>query len=110
MPKETHKRATWTTEQLNLSLQALQRGASQREVSARYGIPRRTLRNHLKSGIPDKGLGRRSILSVDQEKDLVQRLIRLSKVGMPLTSVILKHQVYRYVKNTYNTILILTKN
>lgn len=72
---------------------ASQSKLSQRAISEKYGIPRRTLHNHIKSGISLKRLGRKSTLTIDQEKDLKQRILRMAEIGLPITLKILKYQV-----------------
>lgn len=58
---------------------------TQRQAATRYRIPRRTLRNHLKSGKTTKKMGRDPILSKSQEKELVERIIKFAKICVPLT-------------------------
>lgn len=94
-----HIRAQWSEDALRDALRAIQRGLSQREASGRYGIPRRTLRNHIKSEKISRKLGRGSILTAPQENDLVKRILRLADIGYPVTPKIMRHQVYKYVKN-----------
>ena len=69
-----------------------------------FNIPRRTLRNHLKSDSDQKRFGRKSVLSLEQEGDLVKRIIRFSDVGMPVTSSLLRRNVYQFCeKNNLST-------
>ena len=77
------KRAeNWNTEFMEAVLKAVERSKfSQRAICERYGIPHRTLRNHIKSGIPLKRLGK-SILTIEQEKDLSQRILRIADIGL----------------------------
>lgn len=74
------KRALWPSRNLSLALEGIRAGHSQREMSQRYGIPRRTLRNHIKSGKTDKKLGRSSLLTLAQEAELVNRLVRFAEI------------------------------
>jgi transposase len=83
------KRALWTEGNLAQAMAAVQRGMSQRDASITFNIPRRTIRNHLKSGNTKRCLGRKSILTVEQEQDLVRRIIRFSEVGIPITLAML---------------------
>jgi len=90
------KRAPWTEQTLTQALAAVKDGMSQRDAADNFKIPRRTLRNHIKSGITKKTLGRKSVLTVEQEQDLVHRIIRYSEVGMPITVPMLGRYVYKF--------------
>lgn len=92
-------RAQWDAESLNKACKAIQRGLSQQKAATQFGIPRRTLRNHLQSGKTDRKLGRMSILTSQQEQDLVTRIKRLAEVGYPITPQIMRHQVFKFVEN-----------
>ena len=76
-------------------MKAVQDGMSQRQAQNTFNILRRTLHNHLKSGSDKKRFGRKSVLSLEQEGDLVKRNIRYSDVGMPDTSSLLRRYVYQ---------------
>lgn len=89
------RRAPWTQENLRSAMAAVQRGQlTQRGAAERYNIPRRTLRNHLKSGNTMRCLGRRSIMTEAQECDLVNRIIRFANIGMPLTPKLIRRQAF----------------
>ncbi|KAG5891238.1 hypothetical protein JTB14_004353 [Gonioctena quinquepunctata] len=49
--------AECSEEQLQAALAAIRNNESQRSVAQRFGIPRRTLRNHLRSGKNNKMFG-----------------------------------------------------
>ncbi|XP_046975202.1 uncharacterized protein LOC124541391 [Vanessa cardui] len=74
-------------------------------AASRYNIPRRTLRNHLKSGSIKRKLGRSAIFTAEQEESLVKRIIRLADVGMPMTAKMLRIQAFTFckIKNIPNT-------
>lgn len=61
-------RAQWDSEALSNALKAVQRGLSQRKAAERYGIPRRTIRNHLKSGKVEKNWGGNQFLLPNKKK------------------------------------------
>jgi len=51
-----------------------------------YKIPKRTLRAYLAENKESKfKLGRKTVLSAQQEKELYKRLIRLAQAGCPIT-------------------------
>lgn len=81
---------------LKQALDAVEDGMSQRHAAEKFKIPRRSLRNHIKSGITKKTLGRKSVLTMDQEQDLVRRIIRYAEVGMPITLPMLGRYVYQF--------------
>lgn len=91
-------RGKWSQENLTNAIDAIKDGMSQRLAETTYKIPRRTLRNHLKSGCRKKSLGRKSVLTVDQENSLVKRIIRFSDVGMPVTKTMLASYTYEFCK------------
>lgn len=89
-------RANWNEEMMSEALDLLKKGVSQREVERKCGIPRTTLRNHLKSGSAKRRLGRRSILTEEEERELVGRIVRLAEIGVPLVPKSLRRIVFRY--------------
>lgn len=96
-PTTKKKRGLWSEESLVAAMAAVNSGkCTQRQAAAQYQIPRRTLRNHLKSGKSKKKMGRDPILSESQEKDLVERIIKFSKIGMPLTPLVIRSQAYKF--------------
>lgn len=89
--------SSWTHEDLTKAMDSvLKDKVSVRYAAITYGIPRRTLRNHLLSGSHQKIKGRKPTLSIDQELELCNRILRLSDVGMPLTPNVLKRTVFSF--------------
>jgi hypothetical protein len=74
----------------------LQGNQSQRLVSKRYGIPRGTLQNKMKKMHMNKP-GCPTILSEEEEKCIVDHLIKLSEWGFPFTKTDLKITVKMYL-------------
>ncbi|XP_068086236.1 uncharacterized protein [Anabrus simplex] len=91
-------RANWDESMMEEALRLLKKGKSQRYVESHCGIPRRTPRNHLKSGTSKRKLGTHSILTEEQEEDLEQRIIRFCEIGFPVTPVIMRRCVYKFVE------------
>ena len=65
------------------------------------------MRNHVKSKVKSKRLGRSPILTNDQEKEVCSRILRYSEIGMPVTASILKTYVFEYceknnIPNSFN--------
>lgn len=93
------RRGEWTEQQLKSAIESVKKcRMSQRKAADNFGIPRRTLRNHLKSGSDKKTTGRVTTLTNAQEKDLARRIIRLAQVGVPLTRKIVRKQAYLFCK------------
>lgn len=91
------RRAPWLEANLQRALAAINDGImSRRRAVTKYCISRRMLRNHLVTGSQERRLGRKSILTSEQETELVERVIRYSNIGMPLTPRMLRRQVYRF--------------
>ena len=102
------KRAHWTEEDLQSALKAIASGSSQHNASKRFNIPRRTLRNHLKTGSNKKKLGRNPVLNDLQEKELASRILRFGVIGLPITIPIVKSFVYDFcdkngIKHPFNS-------
>lgn len=93
-------RGQWSQQNMTRAVEAVhQSGMSVNRASQTFNIPRRTLRRYLETNKENKSaLGRKPILSLDQESELAQRIIRLSQVGYPLTPRILRSCVYNYTK------------
>ncbi len=92
----------WSEELLKAALDRVDPNSrnplSVREAAKRYGIPRRTLRNHIKSGSQTKRFGRKGLLGPDVENELVARIKRFAAVGLPLTGKIIRSYVHEYVE------------
>ena len=79
------RRATWGKEDLAAALNAIESGTSQRDAAKAFNISRRTLRNYVQSGKTFKNLGKSSVLTAVQEKELCSRIVRFSDIGLPIT-------------------------
>ncbi|KAJ8945036.1 hypothetical protein NQ318_019031 [Aromia moschata] len=73
---------------------------SQLYVEKHCGIPRTTLRNHIKSGNEKRILGRKPLLSEEQERELESRIIKMSRVGLPLTPRTVRRSVFRFCQES----------
>lgn len=96
MSTKVNKRAEWTTEMIGKAMDMVKEGYSQRQAAVLNGIPRRTLRNHIKSNSSVRKIGRDAILSPEQETDLVKRIIHFAERGLPLTPLSVRRCVYQY--------------
>lgn len=90
------KRALGSEDDLITAVRAVQRGTlSTYRAAERYKVPRRTVRNHLQSVSLKKSLGFiiKKIYNDEEEAQLVQRIIRYSEMGLPVTPRILRRLV-----------------
>lgn len=100
MPRHNrHLRGIWAQENMSRALEAVRSGMAIYRASITFDVPRRTLRRYLEENKEIKAsLGRKPVLSTEQESELSQRIVRLSQVGYPLTPRVLRACVYRYAK------------
>ncbi|KAG5870158.1 hypothetical protein JTB14_032450 [Gonioctena quinquepunctata] len=80
-------RASWTSATLQEALAAIENGRAVREVSRSFVIPRATLQDRRRNGKVAKGqLGRRPVFSREQESELSEQIINLSKLFFGITA------------------------
>ncbi len=96
--KKKGLRANWTPAMMEEALTLIAEGKSQRFVEDETGIPRRTIRNHMISKSKSRKLGRKCVLTPEQEDDLIKRLVRLYELGVPQTAIALRRNVFKYVE------------
>lgn len=100
--KSKDQRSQWTEENLQRALNAIANGQSKNSAAKEYHISRRTLNRYLAKGTNKKQqLGRKTILTADQESELVRRIIRLAEVGYPMTKGILRKCVYNFCEKNH---------
>ncbi|KAK9873505.1 hypothetical protein WA026_022917 [Henosepilachna vigintioctopunctata] len=100
------KRATRSDESLRAAVNDGRSGRlSTYKASAQYGLPRRTIRNQLKSCILHKSLGRNAIFTKEQEKNFVCRIIKFSDMGISLTTKMIRFKHLLFAKNSILTII-----
>jgi len=91
-------RGKWTQETLENCMKAVSRqNLPVREAAQRFGIPRRTLRNHLETGSVEKRIGRKPLLATKEEEELVKRILRFCDLGLPLTAKMIRSYVFDYM-------------
>lgn len=89
----------WSQSDMKNALEEIKNSRmSERAVALKYNIPRRTLKNHMKSGSAVKRMGRKAIFTEAQEKDLAERIKRFSKIGVPLTPKLIRRHAYLFCK------------
>ena len=101
-------RASWSEEDLRAAMEAFKSGRMTKSAAVRrYGIPRGTLNDHLKTGSIVKRFGRKLVFSEKQEKELVRRIHNLTTKGMPLTSKLIRKEAFDFclefnIEHTFN--------
>lgn len=97
----------WSEENLR-AVHDVRRGRlSTYKALVHYGVPRRTIINHLKSGVLHKRLGRNAIFTKEQEKDFVGRIINFSEIGIPMTPKMIRMPAFAFcvkynISNDFN--------
>ena len=59
-------------------------GISIRKLEKKYGVPKSTLIRHIKNGDKRK-VGRKNVISVEEESELKDCIVKLADLGCPLT-------------------------
>ena len=78
----------------------IQKKGSIRKTAAAYGIPYSTLRDHHKGVSKKRYAGRPTVLTYQEEKEIVQTCIVLQEMGFPLDKSSLGSVVSDYIKAT----------
>jgi len=91
-------RGNWAESAIKLALSAIKNGTMKISTAAKnFNVPRRTLRRYLSENKERKSsLGRKPLLTNEQENLLESRIIRLSNVGYPLTQRVLRSCVKKF--------------
>ncbi|XP_030760298.1 uncharacterized protein LOC115885495 [Sitophilus oryzae] len=99
MPTERNRgiREKWSEENMQNAIAAVRNGMSKNMASKQFSVPRGTLRDYLAKNVTLKcSMGRKCILTKEQETELCSRIIRLAEVGYPLTSKVLRRCVFNF--------------
>lgn len=95
--KRTRRHGLWTEEDLRAAMAAIKGKQMTSSAAAnRYGIPGRTLRNHMRNGSEVKQLSRKSTFDKLQEIQLVKRIFNLSKTGISVTPQFIRKQAFDF--------------
>ena len=91
---------TWSKEQLENALQKIRSSngkSSIRSTAHKYGIPVTTLHNHLRKTSTTVGAGRPTVLTSEEEREIVYCCQVLQEVGFGLTRAGVSRVVHDYV-------------
>ncbi|KAI4464013.1 hypothetical protein MML48_4g00010929 [Holotrichia oblita] len=92
--------ANWTQDMMEEALTLLRRGKSQRYVENKCGIPRRTFRNHMKTGDVQRKLGKKPILNPARAAKLNSYIVR--DYFQKLNSILEKYSLKHHPSKIYN--------
>lgn len=97
------KRGQWTEEKLQNAIRAVRSGTSFAKAAKATGIPRTTLMRIFKTVQGDNQirkpkLGRKFVLTENQQAELCSRIFRLADVGMPITGKLLRRSIFTYAE------------
>ena len=87
------KRGQWSSEALREAFYALDGGYKMKEVSNNFGIPRSTLREHYFGKRKSRKIRPKCVLTMAEERQLVQYLEEMVRISCPLNSTQLKQKV-----------------
>ena len=94
------KRGDWSVESMTEAVKYVQEGGSQKKASLLFNVPRQTLRRHLEvfknGGGIVKSLGRKTVLSNEEEKELVTILLDMEARLYGVTPMRARYYVYQY--------------
>lgn len=100
--KKEKSNAKWTTASLNAAVRAMANGLSQRKAQQKFGVPKTTLQNYSKqykanNQVPDKlNIGAIPVFTADQEAEIKNHVLLLSRVFYGITCIELRRLVYDY--------------
>lgn len=86
----------WKEEDLKNAIEAVhQKGVSQKKAATEFGIPRTTLRDRLKANdVTEPRLGRKCVFSAEQEQQLAEHVVLLSKLFYGITTIELRRLAF----------------
>lgn len=106
------KKCAWSPRKMKIAVKAVQDGAKLRQTAALYNIPVMTLSDYVKQSrncrtIKFKRMGRKPVFTEQQENDIKEHILGLSKQFYGLTPHSLKTSVYQYaqqnkIRNPFN--------
>jgi hypothetical protein len=102
--KRKTDRASWTMEAMEAAVEAVRNGMGRRTAAGAYQVPRSTLRRYVdgdnkkKPGDNNSVLGRPTVLSKQQEEELVEHIIQFERRGFPMTVVDIRILAFGYIK------------
>lgn len=97
--KRTTDKCSWTEEQMKLAINAVKDGRYGLRTAARFfNVPLTSLHKRVKLGFFKAKMGTRTVFTAEQEEDICNHLLQLSKMFYGLTPVQLRRAVYTYAE------------
>lgn len=106
------KKLIWSPRKMRLAIEEVKTGSLLRKTAEKYGVPVMTLHDHVKKGPEYKPrLGGKPVFTTEQEAEIRDELIKLSKMFYGLTLQALRRSVYRYaernkMKHPFNLLIL----
>ncbi|KAJ8943344.1 hypothetical protein NQ318_000559 [Aromia moschata] len=93
-------RASWSENNILKAIRAVQNGISIRKAAKLFSVPYTTIYDRLKKPIPDgtKKLGRNTIFTAQQEKELADYIIKMSKLFFGLSRLHVRRIAFEYAE------------
>ena len=88
-----YKRGQWSDEALKLAIEALDHAHKLNEVCQKYGIPRSSLRDHVKGRTKTRKMGPNTILTQEEKCQFIDYIQMMVLWGHPMTPSQLKSKV-----------------
>ena len=102
MPRNYHRKtakANWRKSELLAALQAIEEGSSVSRAAEVFGIPRTTLITRRKRGsAEDPKLGRFSVFSDNEERELAEHLVTLARLFYGLTPLEVRRLAFEFAE------------
>ncbi len=92
------KRVTHSKETLTKAVSEYQNGSTSAAITAKYGVPGSTVRNHKSNPKLRIGGGRPTLLTNEQEQYLVELLKNLEVIGVRLTKSLVLQLASEYIQ------------
>ena len=95
------KNGNWTDEQLRRAMAAVDNGKSMKKAAAENNIPYSSFRDHCYGKTRSRRRGVEGVLTAEEEKELVDYLVKMCDMGFGLSPSALKMKVYEITKSRW---------
>lgn len=95
------KNGNWTDEQLRCAMAAVDDGKTMKKAAEENNIPYSSFRDHCYGKTRSRRRGVQGVLTPEEEKELVDYLVKMCDLGFGLSPSALKMKVYEITKNRF---------
>jgi transposase len=88
------RRKNYTSEDVDLAVQAVKDGMSFRDAAEQFGVPKSTIKDRA-SGAHGSNIGQPTVLSPEEEKMICDMAILLGQCGFPFTGDNLRYFMFK---------------